>query len=172
MVYLQKSFIDFLFIVMENGNGFFNSILSVYINTMQRLKIISAMIKNFKSLFIFSLPFIIKRGFLLSRYLKEMWIGVLRMFYVCIGLGEPKFNIIFCYISIFLLILWKVYYRQITHLYKKDNKRFSQVNRGILSKNKISSFETPQGVTNKRYYSNFSKSDVVDKRLVFIRKKK
>ena len=65
------------------------------------------------------------------------------------------------------------YFKQITHLYYKDPKRFRQLEEGLLVKNKITSFETPQGVYKKKYYPlKINKNDVVDKRLVFVKKKK
>jgi len=63
------------------------------------------------------------------------------------------------------------YYKQITHLYYKDPKRFKQLDSGILIKNKITSFETPQGVYKKKYKPlRIAKTDIVGKRIVFIKK--
>ena len=67
----------------------------------------------------------------------------------------------------------RVYYKQVTHLYYKDPKRFRQLEEGLLIKNKITSFETPQGVYKKRYKPiSLKKSDVIDKRIVFVKQKK
>lgn len=66
----------------------------------------------------------------------------------------------------------KVYYKQITHLYYKDNKRFSQLEQGTLVKNRISSFETPQGVYKKDYHASVKSTDIVNKRWVFVKRLK
>lgn len=39
---------------------------------------------------------------------------------------------------------------QMTHLYRKDEKRFEQLNKGLIKKFKFDEFETPSGV--KNYY--------------------
>ncbi len=63
------------------------------------------------------------------------------------------------------------FYKQITHLYYKDPKRFKQLSEGLLVKRRVSSFETPQGVYKKKYCPNkFNRGDIVGKRIVLIKK--
>lgn len=43
-----------------------------------------------------------------------------------------------------------LYLRRLTHLYKPDHRRFRQVKQGIFEKRKVTTFDTPQGVTVKK----------------------
>ncbi len=62
-------------------------------------------------------------------------------------------------------------YRQMTHLYNPDAKRFSQLKSGVIDKHYVSTFETPQGVYKNTIINNdVKKSDVVAKRSVYIKK--
>lgn len=57
---------------------------------------------------------------------------------------------------------------QLTHLYKKDEKRFAKIRNGLLLKEKFKEFDVPSGVGNQIYASNTSggKIDLKDKRNV------
>ena len=43
---------------------------------------------------------------------------------------------------------------QLTHLYIKDNKRFIQVNKGLIKVEKFKEFDVPSGVRRKVYETN------------------
>lgn len=56
----------------------------------------------------------------------------------------------------------------LTHLYEKDNTRFSQLRRNMLMKEKFKEFETPTGVKNSYFSKNRfgNKIDLTDTRYV------
>ena len=57
---------------------------------------------------------------------------------------------------------------QLTHLYVKDKKRFTQVKKGLIKIEKFKEFDVPSGVTKAIYASNVfgKKIDLKDKRYI------
>lgn len=57
---------------------------------------------------------------------------------------------------------------QLTHLYIKDNKRFVQVNKGLIKVEKFKEFDVPSGVRRKIYETNIhgGNIDLKDKKNV------
>ena len=57
---------------------------------------------------------------------------------------------------------------QLTHLYIKDKKRFTQVKKGLIRIEKFKEFDVPSGIRNNVYTSNVygQKIDLKDKRNV------
>ena len=62
---------------------------------------------------------------------------------------------------------------QLTHLYTKENKRFSQIKSGTIATTKFKEFDVPSGVRNDYYDSNVNggKINIKDKDDLFVSKR-